>query len=216
MPVNEQVVLLHGLGRTRFSMAKVDKSLARAGFHTRNVGYPSTRYDIDSLTKTYIGRVVETCREQGADAIHFVTHSLGGILIRQYLQTHSLSEGSRIVMLAPPNQGSELAEWLRSFRLYRWLLGPAGQQLGTGENSMPGMLKPVEAEIGVIAGNDHAFSPFSFLFEGDNDGKVAVQRARLPEMRDFLVVPQGHTFLMNDQAVIEQIVFFIRNGRFKG
>ncbi|MEN8259320.1 MAG: alpha/beta fold hydrolase [Pseudomonadota bacterium] len=211
----EHVVILHGLGRTHFSMAKVERALARAGFRTHNVGYPSTRHDIDTLTKDYIGPVVETCRHQGAESIHFVTHSLGGILVRRYLQTHVLPEGSRIVMLVPPNQGSELAEWLRKFRLYRWLLGPVGQQLGTEESSVPRSLKPVDAEIGVIAGNDDSFSPFSFLFEGDNDGKVAVERAKIPEMKDFLIVAQGHAFLMNDAAVIEQILFFLKNGRFR-
>lgn len=212
---DEHVVILHGLGRTRSSMAKVEKALQRAGFDAHNVGYPSTRYDIDALTRLYVETAVDDCKRRGARCIHFVTHSLGGILVRNYLQDHGLSEDTRIVMLAPPNQGSELAEWLRQFRLYRWLLGPAGQQLGIGKGSVPLAMIPVAAQIGVIAGDDNALSPFSFLFDSDNDGKVAVKRTKLPEMKDFRVVHHGHTFLMNDADVIGQILFFLEYGCFE-
>jgi hypothetical protein len=143
-----------------------------------------------------------------------VSHSLGGILIRQYLQNHTLPEDSRIVMLSPPNQGSELADHLRSFRLYHWITGPAGQQLGTQPDSVPRQLGPVDAPVGVITGST-SWNPFySYLIPGPDDGKVAVEHARLQEMADFLVVPASHTFIMEDDDVIAQTIHFLQLGRF--
>ena len=212
---NECVILLHGLGRTEQSMAKIKTRLDKEGYQTVNYGYPSTEQNIQELADTHVSEAVNSCKKQSPDTIHFVTHSLGGILVRQYLQNHSLSNCGRVVMLSPPNKGSEIAEKLRDTFLYKFITGPAGQQLGTSENSVPNTLSPMDVEVGIITGN-RSFDPwFSFMIEGDDDGKVSVEHARLEEMNDFLVVESAHAFIMRNPEVIDQIVFYLMNGKFK-
>ncbi|TNF98730.1 MAG: alpha/beta fold hydrolase [Gammaproteobacteria bacterium] len=210
--MKQTVILLHGMGRTGFSMWFLGRSLKRAGYHVVNLGYPSTRKSIGWIVEEIL--VPEIARLGNRQSIHFVTHSLGGIVVRQYLQNHSLPEGSRVVMLAPPNRGSEVADRLMNWKPYQWLNGPAGQQLGTSKESVPNRLKPVKAQIGVITGNRSTNPLFSNWIEGDDDGKVGVNSAQLNEMADFMILPVTHTFIMNNQRVIRQVLYFIKNGQF--
>ena len=214
-PSNEFVILLHGLGRTRFSMSRIAKKLDAAGYIVVNCGYPSTRGDIGYLVDQHVAKAVAKCRNRNAAKIHVVTHSLGGILIRGYLQRNSLPAGSRIVMLGPPNRGSEVVDQLRKFALFKWILGPSAVQLGTGPDSVPNRLNRIGQQIGIIAGNVSSDPWFSRIFAGAHDGKVSVHRTRLDEMADFLVLPCGHTFIMRSQSAIDQIETFLRAGRFK-
>ncbi len=210
----EYVILLHGMARTKFSMGKLESRLAGQGYQVVNDGYPSTRKPVEKIASKYLGPMVSKCKAAGAKKIHIVTHSLGGIVTRQYLQDHTLPKGSRIVMISPPNQGSELADALRHLWLYKWLNGPAGQALGTEPESLPNSLKPLDAEIGIITGN-RSFNPlFSWLIPGEDDGKVSVERAKLAEMTDFLVVSSSHTFIMRHPDVLDQVVCFLENGKF--
>jgi triacylglycerol esterase/lipase EstA (alpha/beta hydrolase family) len=126
----ECVILLHGLGRTKRSMRRLANALENAGYEVQNQGYPSMRTSVAMIAQDHLAPVVAECRQRDAGKVHFVTHSLGGIVVRQYLQQHEAPAGSRMVMLSPPNQGSELAEALRHLALYRWIMGPAGQELG--------------------------------------------------------------------------------------
>jgi hypothetical protein len=208
------VLLLHGLGRTSMSMATMARQLERDGFRVTRLAYPSTDATIEVLTRDHLTPAVEPCYQDHCRVLHLVSHSLGGILIRQYLQTHALPVGSRIVMLSPPNQGSEIADYLKSYGIYHWITGPAGQQLGTQADSVPNQLAPVDVPIGIIAGRTSWNPLFSYVIPGPDDGKVAVTHARLEEMADFLVVPAGHTFIMNDDTVIAQTIHFLRYGRF--
>lgn len=210
----EYVILLHGMARTKFSMGKLENYLIEQGYQVVNDGYPSTREPVEKIAAVYLTPMVESCRAAGAEKIHIVTHSLGGIVVRQYLQDHALPKGSRIVMISPPNQGSELADALRHLWPYKWLNGPAGQELGTEPDSLPNTLTPVDAEIGVITGNRSLNPVFSWLIPGEDDGKVSVERAKLAEMADFLVVPAGHTFIMRHPDVLDQVVSFLANGKF--
>ena len=197
---SECVVTLHGMGRTKLSMSILAGRLSKAGFSTVNFGYPSTSHPIEYLAATYIPMAIAKCPVAAPSRIHFVTHSLGGILVRQYLQDNELPAGSRVVMIAPPNQGSDTAERLRNSGPYEWFTGPPGQQLGTGDESVPKQLAPVDYEIGVIA--------------GEHDGKVSVANTRLAEMSDFLVVNAAHTFIMNDREVGRATVRFLKTGSF--
>lgn len=210
----ECVIILHGLARTKFSMRAMETALQKEGYKTVNTDYPSTSKTIGEIASEEVPLAVESCTKVLSRKIHFVTHSMGGIIVRYYLQYNTLSEGSRIVMLAPPNQGSELADKLKDLLPYQWLNGPAGQQLGTEPSSMPNILKPVDFEIGVIAGNSSLNPFYSSIIPGDDDGKVAVEKARLSEMADFLVVPESHSFMMNDAEVIRQTIHFLERGRF--
>jgi triacylglycerol lipase len=212
---NECVIVLHGMGRTKFAMRKVEKTLAADGYTVWNRSYPSTKKPIEALAAEHITKGLNYCRRTGGDKIHFVTHSLGGILVRQYLQTNTIENLDKIVMLSPPNKGSEIADNLKDIKLYRWMMGPAGQQLGTEADSLPNTLGRIDATVGIITGNSSSDPWFSPFIPGEDDGKVSVQSARLEEMTDFLVVEAGHTFIMSNRSVLEQIRHFLKKGTFK-
>ncbi len=211
----ECVILLHGLARTAHSMRPLAKALEKAGFATVNIDYPSRAAPIEKLASEALPKGISTCRRLGARRIHFVTHSMGGILLRHYLAHHRLPELGRVVMLSPPNRGSEIADRMKENRLYRWFNGPAGQELGTSD--LPQRLGPVDYPVGVITGSEPAPWDrwFSWrLLPGPDDGKVSVESARLEGMADFLVVPYSHSFIMRSAPVVRQVIHFLRHGRF--
>ncbi|MGH8528351.1 MAG: esterase/lipase family protein [Nevskiales bacterium] len=210
---SECVVLLHGLGRSSLSMLPLQLALESSGYDVSNRSYPSTERGIESLS-TVVGEAIADCRYLDAEQIHFVTHSMGGILVRVYFQTHQVPEAKRMVMLAPPNHGSEIVDAYKDQWWFRRATGPAGQQLGTDAESLPRRLAPIPLEIGVIAGTGSSDPWFSGQFSGEYDGKVSVESAALPEMKDLLLVESGHTFMMNSKRVIEQVKTFLRNGAF--
>lgn len=211
--VAECVILLHGMGRSALSMRSLEKHLRERGYHTVNRDYPSTSFTIEEIAKKNIPKLIAECKPQ-ASKIHFVTHSLGGIVTRYYLQSNNLPKGSRIVMLSPPNKGSEIADQLQGSAWYKWLTGPAGQQLTTDQNSVPNKLKPINYEVGIITGRRTLEPWLSQFIPGEDDGKVSVKRARLYEMTDFLVVDHAHTFIMNSSLVKEQVTHFLQHGYF--
>ena len=210
----ECVVLLHGLARSDMSMNRLDKHLHKAGYATINVDYPSTSDTIEHIVERYVSPAVKKCKKSNAKKVHFVTHSLGGILVRKYLQSHTVPAGSRMVMIAPPNQGSEITDALKDFFVYKWAMGPAGQDLGTDPNSVPNQLKPVNIEIGVIAGDSSLNPIFSSIIPGPDDGKVAVERTKLKEMKDFIIVRSTHTLIMSKPVVLDQVTYFLQQGTF--
>ncbi len=215
--VGECVVLLHGLGRTHRSMDGMAEALLTAGYATVNIDYPSRERSIQDLAPRAVHAGVAGCERLDARRIHFVTHSMGGILVRFHLARHRLPRLGRVVMLAPPNQGSEVADALRQEQWYAWYNGPAGQQLGTGEDSVPQGLGPVDFPLGVITGDRVAFFDqwLADQIPGANDGKVSVARARVQGMRDFLVLPYPHSFIMREAEVIEQTLHFLGHGNFR-
>ncbi len=210
----ESVVLLHGLGRTSWSMLVMEWRLEEAGFRVVNIDYPSTDYEIETLSQ-HLARELQACCVGGAGRIHFVTHSMGGILVRYYLAQHDLPGLRRVVMLSPPNNGSEIIDGLREYEWFGLGMGPAALQLGTDPESVPNRLGPVDFELGVITGDRSSDPLGGWFIEGAHDGKVSVESARVEGMADFLVVPEGHTFIMNDQEVLEQTVHFLRTGSFR-
>ncbi len=211
---NGCVILLHGLGRLRQSMRRLAQHLNNLGYTTMNLAYPSTTASIETIAEMYLARAVENCKAGGARKIHFVGHSLGGLIVRQYLQQNAVPAGSRLVMLSPPNQGSEVVDLLLHVPLYRWLTGPAGQELGTGSGAMVYRLKPVEIEVGVIAGSRSMNLLFSAFIDGADDGRISVKDTMLPEMRDFIIVPSTHTSIVRDPPVMRQVAHFLTHGRF--
>lgn len=207
------VVLLHGLGRTALCMKRLEWVLKNEGFRVINVSYPSTRLSVQAAAD-WLDKLLRDRVPDQKLRIHFVTHSLGGIILRQHLADHPVTDVGRVVMLAPPNRGSELAERLKNNFLFRRLTGPAGQQLGTGTSSLPRTLGPAHFQLGVIAG-DRSLNPlFSAWMPGPNDGKVSVQSTCVLGMRDFLVVHHTHTWMMWRQDVINATTRFLLTGRF--
>ena len=209
----ECVVLLHGLWRTDASMGKLERNLGEAGYVARNIAYDSTDYTVETLAAETIPRAVDACGE--AETIHFVTHSLGGILIRQYLEEGEIERLGRVVMLGPPNQGSEVVDSYARFKGFEWFAGPAGLQLGTGEASVPRQLGPVNFDVGVIAGTQSINPILSTLLPDRDDGKVSVESTRVEGMNDHLELPVTHVFMMRDDEVMEQVVYYLANGHFR-
>lgn len=214
----ECVILLHGLARTSRSMRRMERALQKAGYSTCNIGYPSRKYSIEYLATTYVARAIDNCRRKvgknNIKKIHFVTHSMGGILVRQYLTTHQMEHLGRVVMLAPPNHGSEIVDRLGNTWWFRLFNGPGGCSLGTAPDSAPNLLGPADFALGIITGNQSLDPLFSSMVPKPNDGKVSVASAKLTGMRDFLIVLHGHTFVMNTKEVIYQTIFFMNNGKF--
>ena len=209
---NECVVLLHGLARSASSMETMAAALAATAFHPVNIDYPSQDFPIEDLADEAIPRGLQGCGPR--QTIHFVTHSMGGILVRQYLSMHTIPQLGRVVMLGPPNQGSEVVDELGDWALFEWLNGAAGQQLGTGVDSVPLQLGPATFDVGIIAGTHSINLLLSQLIPGQDDGKVAVRNAKLMGMSDFITVPVSHPFLMMDDQVIAQTIHFLQHGRF--
>jgi pimeloyl-ACP methyl ester carboxylesterase len=206
------VVVLHGLARSAGSMGKMELALQAKGFRTCNIDYPSTKYPIEELTARFVIPAVAECAPHGT--VHFVTHSMGGIIVRQIASVAPEVSVGRVVMLGPPNKGSEIVDAMEYFSPFYWLNGPAGLQLGTGEDSVPNQLGPASFEVGVIAGDAPFMEPFKGFIPGPNDGKVAVERARLDGMTDFLVLPVTHSLMMRDQQVIDYTLRFLDRGKF--
>ena len=162
---NEWVVLLHGLGRTALSMKRLEWALTKAGYNVVNKSYSSRRQDIKHLSGDFLKSLLDETVPRECDRVHFVTHSLGGLIVREYLSQYPLANLGRVVMLGPPNQGSALVDILRRFPAGRWILGPSGYDLGTSPSDAPQRLGPVKFPLGVIAG-DFSFNPLlSWAFD---------------------------------------------------
>ncbi len=208
------VVLLHGLARTRGSMKGVEWALTKQGYRVVNIGYPSLRVPLERLADEHLHVALERQLPPGARRVHFVTHSFGGILLRKYLAGHRVPNLGRVVMLAPPNQGSAVVTSLRKNPLVRLFAGPNFMRLGTGPDDTPQQLAPVDFELGVIAG-DRSFNPwFSALLDGPDDGKVSVASTRVEGLKDFLVVHSSHVGLKWRPETQLAIARFLEHGAF--
>jgi pimeloyl-ACP methyl ester carboxylesterase len=209
-----RVVLLHGLARTSASMNRMERELNEAGFETCNISYPSRRHTIETLATEHVLPQIEECLGVGEMPIDFVTHSMGGLIVRYLAETELADRMGRVVMLSPPNGGSQIVDKLGDWWLFEVVNGPAGSEMGTDSESLPRQLGPPDYEVGVIAGTRSINLILSALIEGEDDGKVSVENARLEGMTDFLVMPASHTFIMRKRRAIEQAIHFLENGAF--
>lgn len=208
------VVLLHGLARTSGAMKKLITPFENEGHQVVNVDYPSRDKTVEQLAPLAV-KDLGYSKCNPASNIHFVTHSMGGILVRYYLEHNKIARLGRVVMLAPPNQGSEVVDKLRDVPGFKVMNGSAGLQLGTDAESIPVKLGPVEFDLGVIAGTRTINLLLSQLLPNPDDGKVSVASTRVAGMADHITLPVTHTFMMRSKSVIEQTVYFVKHGQFK-
>lgn len=211
---NEHVIILHGLWRTSFAMNKAEAFFQKQGYQVHNLSYPSTDETIESLVELYLAPEFERISQQQSSTVHFVTHSMGGILVRQFLQDQYPKNLGKVVMIAPPNSGSELndvfpdAKWLHSKP------GPAAMQISALPDSWVNQLGPVNFELGVIAGNSNRNWLTDWLIPSDDDGAVSVASTRVEGMNDFLIVPQSHVKIRRSETVLKQAAHYLKYGAF--
>jgi pimeloyl-ACP methyl ester carboxylesterase len=212
-PNKDSVVILHGIARTYRCMRSLAKFLKSQGYRVLNVGYPSTRFPLASLIEQ-VHKKVEDFNQDHQRKIHFVGYSMGGLLARGVINRHRPPNLGRVVQLASPNQGSEVADFWKNNFLFKWIFGPAGQELGTREKDTAHILGPVDYELGVVAGNC-TFDPISSaLIKGPNDGKVSVESTKAPGLTDHIVIPATHTFIIYNREAWNQTLHFLESGKF--
>jgi pimeloyl-ACP methyl ester carboxylesterase len=208
------VVLLHGLVRSASSMHRMQLALEGEGYRVCNVAYPSRHNSIADLASRFVAPAIERCARDANGPVNFVAHSLGAIILRELAQTGTAWTIGRVVMLGPPNQGSEVVDSIGHWRLFRAINGPAGAELGTSREAVPLRLGPATFQVGIVAGSHSINWINSLMIPGADDGKVSVERAKLDGMQDFVRVPASHPFLMKDREVIELTIRFLANGCF--
>lgn len=212
---NEHVILVHGLARSPNTMEPMALTLQDAGYQTTILSYPSRHQSIRNLADEHLAPAIQDCRKKGASKIHLVTHSLGGIIVRDYLSRHKVKELGRVVMLAPPNQGSEVVDRIGHWKTFKAINGPAGGQLGTAKSSPPKALGPVTYPVGIIAG-DRSINPInSCMIKGSDDGKVSIENTKVEGMTDHIVLHRTHPMIMKRQETITLTIRFLQLGQFK-
>ncbi|PDT11126.1 alpha/beta fold hydrolase [Rhizobium sp. M1] len=214
--MNDTVILFHGIARTKKSMEKLAGFLSGHGYRVVNVAYPSTKFSIEELVGFIRPEIEGVSADAGEGRVHFLGYSMGGLIIRALLKDYRPHNLGRVVMVGTPNNGSQVADFLRDWPLYRKLYGPAGQQLVTDQTAMIDLFGVVDYELGIIAGN-RTIDPVSSLIIGlgvPNDGKVSVDSTRLDGATAHIVLPANHTFFPVNKTMWRQALSFFRDGRF--
>ena len=210
--VEGTVVLLHGLGRSENNMRILEWRLEARGYRVCNVGYDTRVATIEDAADE-VARAIAVC-EPGIGPVHFVTHSLGGLVLRALLPRYPDLRPGRAVMLAPPNHGSEIADRLRDLGWLTAVMGPLAAQLGTRPEDLPKRLPVPSIPFGVIAGDDWINPAGPLWLPSPHDGTVSVESTRLEGMRDHIVLPYTHTFIVAAGPVADEVDTFLRRGRF--
>ncbi|HEY8189928.1 MAG TPA: alpha/beta fold hydrolase [Micavibrio sp.] len=214
---NDTIVILHGIGHTRWNMIRVEKAATKAGYKTINITYPSLRMGLKDLAAFIHAKLIAEKIWDCPGQVHFATHSMGGLVAQRYLEDFKscipAGKMGRLAMIAPPNGGSEVADFLRNFLPYKWFYGPAGQELTTAMRQANQTCPWYET--GIIAGNrGWPYFVAKFLIAGDHDGRVAVEKTKIAGMKDHIIVPCTHSFISWNRNVHDQIIEFLQKGNF--
>ncbi|MCB1652115.1 MAG: alpha/beta hydrolase [Alphaproteobacteria bacterium] len=210
------VVLLHGILRSKTDMLMLERALRKEGYQTLNILYPSREKSLEDIT-TFVAECIENAPDYDPNMpLHFVTHSMGGLVARYYIATHRPQTLGKVVMLSPPNTGSEFADFFNESQImgpvFRAIFGPASEQLTTGYRHIDG---DIDYPLGVIAGSASINPLAPWVLDGDHDGIVPVERTKIKGMSDHIVMAATHTFMMFNPEVIAQVLAFLEDGRFK-
>lgn len=216
---HEHVVILHGLARSSRHMAKLARALEAQGYVVHNLDYPSRHYAVDRLCQFIHEKISQLIPEDQAQSqkIHFIGYSLGGLLVRLYLSNphYRPKNLGRVVQLAPPNRGTNLADFLQHNWLYKKFYGPAGQQVITDQRTIEHLFSPIDYELGVIAGTTSYGLLSTWMFKGKSDGIVSVAQTKTEGMKEHIAVKGTHAFFPKNKKVIELAVRFLRCGKFE-
>ncbi|MEE9334842.1 MAG: alpha/beta hydrolase [Granulosicoccaceae bacterium] len=214
-PTKQCVVLLHGLARTASSMNSLADYLVNNNYIVANIDYPSRQFPISELAENTVPAGIQACLAAGASEVSFVTHSLGGIMLRYYAEQKTELDIHRAVLLGPPNHGSEVVDNMRDVPGYKWLNGPAGQQLGTDNASVPSSLGAVNFDTAVVAGTFSINLVLSTYLPDPDDGKVSVESSKVDNMCAHLQMDVSHPYLMKDDDIIAEVLNYLKDGRFE-
>lgn len=209
----DYVVILHGIVRSSSHMTDLAEYLNAQGYDVINLDYPSTDHTLEELVEDIHSKLSKKMPQN--KTVHFVGYSMGGILVRALIHKHMPKNLGRVVQLAPPNNGSEVADFLKQNWLYQKIYGPAGQQLTTDQTEIKHLFGKIDYELGIIAGNSTIDPLSSFIIPEDDDGKVSIASTKLQGMKDHIIVPASHTLFPGNKTVQEQTYFFLKHGAFK-
>lgn len=210
-PNRDCVILLHGLGRSSKSMRPIAKQLSEHGYRIANIDYPSRHQPISTLASKAIQKGISRC--SNAPTIHFVTHSLGGILVREYLQENTIKNLGHVVMLGPPNQGSPVVDAYSNWPFAERIGGSAFLALSPTDGEVMD-LGGVNFSLGVIAGKRTMNPILSSIIDGPDDGKVQVDDTRVQGMQDHRVIAVSHPMMMRNTKVQQHVVCYLASGHF--
>ncbi len=212
--MSEYVVLLHGIRRSAEIMGKLEAHLTKLGYDVFNETYPSTDHEIEVLAEHVYEQIQKACPDT-SKKIHFVTHSMGGIVARIMIDRFDFDNLGRVVMIAPPNKGSEVVDFLQRYTIFHKMFGPAGKQLGTCERSIVHQLRDADFELGIIAGDKTLDPWFSwFILPGVGDGKVTIESTKMAGMKDHIILPSSHPRLPQKEETLQQVEYFLTHGHF--
>lgn len=213
-PEPDCVILLHGAGARGIVMRRVEANLRRAGYRTVNITYPSRRVDFTKLATEVVPARLRQADLARAPRVHFVTHSMGGLVLRLHFTTGRPANLGRVVMIGPPNHGTIAADRAGRNPFLRWFFGSNLRQMGTGADALHHRLGPADYDLGIIAGRGVINPLYTKRFGGPNDGIVAVESAKLTGMRDFIVLPYSHTMILFRRETSRQVLAYLRDGKF--
>jgi uncharacterized alpha/beta hydrolase family protein len=209
------VYLVHGYGSFPIAMSSIENDLKKEKFHTCNFGYNSISKDIDSCSKLLYLKI----KSNPVDTVCFVTHSMGGLVVRGLLNyaraDSAFPKIARIVMLAPPNHGAQIADFFSSTSVLKWVLGPNVEHMRTDSNSFASKLPvPQNSELGIILGARFDGTGYNPFIKGDNDGFLTAEKARLGTEKETITVPEAHIFMPQNRTIRKYIVHFLLYGNF--